>query len=160
MWALCWFLIYFLFLFSNVYLFVLPFFCIFPHLPLFLSFLFLSFKLNLIYFFVFPPPPFSLFSLLPSFRFSFYSLNYFSLRLFFSLHIFTASFFSFFLYFFLYFLFYISPYFCVFISIISIISQFILFIFSVYFYPLSSLFPFHFFSQPSFLFHSFSPQKP
>lgn len=91
MWALCWFLIDFLFLFSNIYLFVLPFCVFFLIFPLFFSFLFLSFELNLIYFFVFSPffryPLYYLHFVFPS-----YSLNYFSLRLFFSSHIFTATF--------------------------------------------------------------------
>jgi len=125
------------------------FFVYFCHLPLIPLVSLLSFKLNFIYFFLcffrlFHYPLYSLY-----FIFLFYPLNYFSLHLFFSLHIFTffSSFFP------CTFLLYIAPYFCVSVFI-SIISQFILFICSVYFSSLSLLLPFHFFSQPSFLSHS------
>lgn len=93
--APCWFLIYFLFVYSNVYLFLLPFCVFFLVFPLFLVSL-LSFKLNLIYFFVCFSPPFSLSSLLPLFHF--FILLF---KLFFTSSIFLLTYFHGFLFLFL-----------------------------------------------------------
>jgi len=154
MWALCWFIIYFLFVCSNAYLFLLPFGVFFSSSP-YSSRISSFFQAKFYLFHPMSPPPFSLSSLPLFFHFSI-----FLFKLFFTSSVFLFTYFhSFFFLFFYIFLFYISPYFCVSVFI-SIISQFILFIFSVYFSSLSLLLPFHFFSQPSFLFHSFPPQKP
>lgn len=134
----------FSFVCSNVYLFLLPFCVFFSHLPLIPFVSLLSFKLNFISFFLcffslFRYRLYCLYFIFPS-----YSLNYFSLHLFFSLYIFTVSFSFFFSSVFISFIFHLT---FVYLSLFpNLFSSFSPCIFS----SLSLLLPFHFsHSRPS-----------